>query len=100
MVSWPGRADEKQNCPVVPFASVVPEPLAGVAPVAGEVGTAKTTLAFGTGLPNASRTVAVTQCVSPTVLVSAGGSMVTDAAGPGRTMTCSLPQTLSDELLN
>jgi hypothetical protein len=65
-----------------PLASVVAEPLAGLAWVATDVGTEKRTTTPGTGLPEASLTVAVTQWVVPAVFVALFGASVSVAGWP------------------
>jgi hypothetical protein len=55
----------KQNV-AWPAVFVVEAPLDGLAWVARDAGTLKTTVTFGTGFPNVSVTVAVTQCFVPT----------------------------------
>src|SRR5437016_2799388 len=57
-------------------------PVAGDEKVACAPTTLKTTLILGVGLPKASVTVAVTQCIAPTVLVAAGGLSVSFVGGP------------------
>jgi hypothetical protein len=61
---------------------VVPLPLEGLGNVVGTEGpTEKRTVTPGTGLPDASFTVAVTQCCVPTGLAAVSGVSVSVAGG-------------------
>src|SRR2546428_10535885 len=86
MTLSPGSDAVKQNV-ASPALFVGAEPLGGVANVACAPTTLKTTVTPGVGLPEASLTVAVTQCRVPTVLVAADGVRVSDAGAPPRSWT-------------
>src|SRR5439155_25591070 len=75
----PGSDAVKQNV-AWPALSVVSAPLDGVEKVACAPITLNLTDIPGVGLPEASFTVAVTQCWVPTVLVAAGGLRVSVAS--------------------
>src|SRR5438874_2486530 len=90
MVSLPGSVALKQNT-AWPPASVVAEPLAGLACVVTAVGTVKRTVAPGTGLLAASFTVAVTQCGAPTVFVAVAGESVSVAGAPAVQVFVAVP---------
>src|SRR5712692_6253316 len=81
IVSTPGREAVKQKV-ARPFASVVCVPLAGLACVAAAVGTENTTATPAVAVPEASLTVAVTQCCAPTTFVAVAGESVS-VAGAG-----------------
>src|SRR5439155_12108469 len=91
----PGSDAVKQNV-AWPEPFVVAEPLDGVEKVACAPTTLKTTVTPGVGLPEASLTVAVTQCWVPTVLMAAAGLRVSDAGAgaPARSWTNTSPTPL------